>query len=167
MYQQVSSVLQFYCFYLVHFDDVLKWNFISVLQACNKLFIRSGISNVLLYSVWISDEYSFFQPTWLQELDWYWVNFKFFFFCQYFWTSIYNFIIMIKNHGVSQSLRLLCQGSFFLPSICLSFILTLTDFFPVFYNELQIFWKSKVIICWFYWFVFSNKKHKIKWLEVS
>ena len=69
MYQQVSSVLQANCFYLVHFDDVTKWNFISVLHVCNKLFVKSGISNVLLDSVWISDEYSFFQPFWLQALE--------------------------------------------------------------------------------------------------
>ena len=73
----------------------------DLLHVCNKLFVKSGISNVLIFSVGRSDV------------------------------------------GVSQSLQLLCQGSSVLPSVYISFILTLRDCFPVFCDELQIFWKTK------------------------
>ena len=40
----------------------ISWDFLSVLHVCNKLFVKSGISNVLIYSVGRSDECSFLQP---------------------------------------------------------------------------------------------------------
>ena len=150
-----------------------SWDFNSVPHVCNELFVKSGISNVLIYSVGIGVEYS---CTFFNQFDSKSFN-------STELSSKSSFVVIIceltstnsssspKKCGASQSLRLLSQSSSSKQSVCIFFILTPIDCFPVFHDQLGLFWKSKVIKCWTYWLFFSLRgrsgENGLKWANIN